>query len=57
MVWRVLKMFKLICSIISAVFFIIIGSIFLSISLIISLIIEIVELITNKKEDEYDQTE
>ena len=50
-------MFKLICSIISTIFLIIIGIMFLGILLIISLIIEIVELITNKKEDEYDQTE
>lgn len=50
-------MFKLICSIISTIFLIIIGIMFLGILLIISLIIEIVELITNRKEDEYDQTE
>lgn len=50
-------MFKLICSIISTIFLIIVGIMFLGILLIISLIIEIVELITNRKEDEYDQTE
>ena len=50
-------MFKLICSIISTIFLIIIGIMFLGILLIISLIIEIVELITNRKEDDYDKTE
>ena len=50
-------MFKLICSIISTIFLIIVGIMFLGILLIISLIIEIVELITNRKEDDYDKTE
>lgn len=50
-------MFKLICSIISTIFLIIVGIMFLGILLIISLIIEIVDLITNRKEDDYDKTE
>lgn len=50
-------MFKLICSIISTIFLIIVGIMFLGILLIISLTIEIVDLITNRKEDDYDKTE
>lgn len=50
-------MFKLICSIISTIFLIIVGIMFLGILLIISLTIEIVDLITNRKEEDYDKTE
>jgi hypothetical protein len=52
-----LKMFKLICSIISTVFLLILGIMFLSILLVISLVMEIIALITNRKEDDYDKTE